>query len=281
MDRRIVFLDIDGTLITDRQELPDSAREAVGEARARGHVVFLASGRSKPEVYPWLWEVGFDGLIGSGGSFAQVGDGVLFEHLIPQDQIAELRRYFIERRIDYVFQSSQGIYPSPGFIGHFQKLSEYLAAHPVPGGNPPDWSALLEVFLRFRDDPSAVAGKSTFVCPMDGSIRLAEVQRDWAGTFDIIPGSLNVLGVDNGELMIHGVNKGTAAREVARHLGIPFEASVAFGDSENDVEMVRDCAVGVAMGNAREAVKAVADHVTERIDEDGLANAFRRIGLIG
>lgn len=284
MDRRIVFLDIDGTLITDRQELPDSARAALVEARARGHVLFLSSGRSLPEIYPWLIDVGFDGIVGGGGSFARVGEKTLFEHLIAPDELARVTEYFHAHRIDYVLQSSTGIYPSPGFQAHFERLSDSLSEDGQPdddAGHRPDWSALAEIMRRHVDDPVRSVGKSTFVCPEDGSIHLGQVQGDWAGVYDIVPGSLDVLGVDNGELMIRGVNKGSAAREVAEYLGIPIEASIAFGDSDNDLEMIRDCGVGVAMGNARENIKQVADFVTGAVGADGLAAGFARLGLIG
>lgn len=88
--RKIVFLDIDGTLITDRQEFPESARRVVDEAQRRGHLLFLATGRSLPEIYPWLLDVGFDGIVGGNGSYAQVGDRVLFEHLIPEPRLTAL-----------------------------------------------------------------------------------------------------------------------------------------------------------------------------------------------
>lgn len=281
VERRIVFLDIDGTLINERQELPDSARAAIVEARSRGHLVFIATGRSMPEIYPWLIDVGFDGIVGGAGSFAKVGDEVLFEHLMSETDIHELLDYFESQRIDYILQSSSGLYPSPGFLAHFLQLAERIRSSASADEAGPDWSQLADVLASHQDGRPAHVGKGTFVCPADGSIRLADVQRRWAGRFDIVPGSLDVLGIDNGELMMRGINKGATARDVANHLGVPFEASIAFGDSDNDIEMIRDCAIGVAMGNARESVKAAADLVTEAINDDGLARGFERLGLLG
>ena len=55
---------------------------------------------------------------------------------------------------------------------------------------------------------------------------------------------------------------------------------MAFGDGENDIEMLRFVGVGVAMGNGGDAVKAAADYVTDAVDEDGIAKALRHFGLI-
>ena len=68
-DKKIVFLDVDGTLVDYNGDLPDSAVQAVRAARANGHRVYISTGRSKAEVYPELWAIGLDGMIGGNGSY--------------------------------------------------------------------------------------------------------------------------------------------------------------------------------------------------------------------
>ena len=281
--RKIVFLDIDGTLITDRQEFPESARRLVDEAQRRGHLLFLATGRSLPEIYPWLLDVGFDGIVGGNGSYAQVGDRVLFEHLIPEPRLAALNAYFETKRVDVVFQSSRQLYPSPGFVERFKVLADAARKRGEGGVNlgGADWSPLVKIFQTFLGGRPHEVSKATFVCPDDGSLTLDEVIAHWGEEFSIVHGSLDLMGSENGELVLSGVSKGRAAMEVAQELGIPITDTVAFGDSENDVELIRDCGVGIAMGNARPVVKDVADWVTAPIDEDGLAKGFAHAGLVG
>lgn len=293
MRRSIVFLDIDGTLIDDSQRLPDSARAALVAARSAGHALFLCSGRSVPEIYPWLLDVGFDGVIASAGSFARVGDRTLFEHLIPSVDVDAVSAYFDGHGVDYVWQSSTGVFPSAGYLERFR--ARFAGAVPavtatagrggaVGGPADPAEAGLLQLLDVFEkagtSDGVRRAGKGTFICDPRRGLRLADVQRHFAGRFDVIPGSIDALGPDNGELMLRGVNKGVAALAVARRLGFPREATVGVGDSANDIELVRDCGIGVAMGNARPAVKAVADVVTDDIDADGLAHAFASLGLV-
>ena len=69
---KIIFLDIDGTLIDYTQQLPASAREAIRRAQARGHKLLIATGRSKPSIYPFLLNLGFDGLIAGDGAYVDM-----------------------------------------------------------------------------------------------------------------------------------------------------------------------------------------------------------------
>ena len=64
MDRKIIFLDVDGTLVDYEGKLPDSAARAVRQARENGHRVYICTGRSRAEDYPYLWDIGLDGICG-------------------------------------------------------------------------------------------------------------------------------------------------------------------------------------------------------------------------
>ena len=67
---------------------------------------------------------------------------------------------------------------------------------------------------------------------------------------------------------------------MSKHLGIGLEECIAFGDGGNDMTILQTAGIGVAMGNAYEGVKAVADYVTTSVDEDGILNAFIHFGII-
>ena len=71
MKKKVIFLDVDGTLVDYEGNLPDSAVTAVQKARANGHRVYICTGRSKAEIYPNLWEIGLDGMIGGNGSYVE------------------------------------------------------------------------------------------------------------------------------------------------------------------------------------------------------------------
>lgn len=75
--RRAVFLDVDGTIMQDGHYIPPSAAAAIRAARARGHLVFLSTGRGMAEIQGELWDIGFDGAVSNGGAFATLGDEVV------------------------------------------------------------------------------------------------------------------------------------------------------------------------------------------------------------
>src|SRR5947208_1537207 len=82
------------------------------------------------------------------------------------------------------------------------------------------------------------------------------------------------------ELLHPEVSKGAALRRIAHMLGVARDEVIAFGDSHNDLDMLEFAGVGVAMGNASAEVKALADLITDSNEDDGIATALERLGVI-
>lgn len=279
MGRKLVFVDIDGTLLTERQQVPDSAQDACRAAARRGHLLFLCSGRSKPEIYPWLFHLGFQGLVGGGGSFAELRGATLFAHLLDSAHVRRISSYFDRHRIDYVWQSPDGLNPTSGFVRRFASLHGGDDERATSASSS-DWAPYVRLLAgALHSGLPDAASKATFICPTDATIHLADVRHDLAGQADVLRGSLDSLGPDNGDLLIPGVDKGTAIVDVCRALGVDVADTIGIGDSENDLAMLRTAGTGVAMGNGHRNVKEIADLVTDPIDRDGLAHAFERLGL--
>ena len=87
-------------------------------------------------------------------------------------------------------------------------------------------------------------------------------------------------GMYFGEMNMAGVNKATAIERYMAHVGAPISDSIAFGDSGNDLEMMKFAGFSVAMGNATQPIKDAADMITDDVDKDGIYNAFVKLGLI-
>ena len=105
---------------------------------------------------------------------------------------------------------------------------------------------------------------------------LAQVQETIAG---FLPESLTVVQTAAFflEVIPKVINKGQGIRDICKVLELPTEAVIAFGDAANDIPMLREAGMGVAMGNAQEAVKAAADLVTLSNNEDGIAAALEQL----
>ena len=95
---KIIFLDVDGTLVDYENRLPESAVTAIRAARAKGHRVYLCTGRSRAEVYLNLWDIGLDGMIGGNGSYVEDHGTVVMHQLITPEQARRIVDWLHSRK---------------------------------------------------------------------------------------------------------------------------------------------------------------------------------------
>lgn len=82
---KIIFLDVDGTLVDYEGRIPQSAVDAIRQARGNGHRVYICTGRSKAEVYDDIWNIGIDGMIGGNGSYVEDnGEVIMHRHITKE-----------------------------------------------------------------------------------------------------------------------------------------------------------------------------------------------------
>ena len=270
---KIIFLDIDGTLIDYTQQLPPSAAEALSLAQARGHKLLISSGRSKPSIYPWLLNLGFDGMIAGEGAYAEFGGRIVFESAIPEAQISRVYTYLDDRKIGFYEESNSGLHGNRYFLSETARsfgISEEVAAENLQTAFPG---------LTFdHQDYHLDVNKVSFV--MSPRINKSELEKEFGEYFRI--GIWNIFGKgrDFGDFTQKNLTKATAVAVLLDKLGLKREDTFAFGDSFNDIEILQYCQTGVAMGNAVDKLKAVADYITSDVTENGIFNAFKHFGLI-
>jgi Cof subfamily protein (haloacid dehalogenase superfamily) len=266
----VVFLDIDGTLCDYELRVPPSAARAIRAARRDGHQVFLTSGRSRAEVYPHLWEIGFDGLIGGNGMYIEHHGDVLADRVMPRDAVDEAVAWMHARGIGFYLESSNGLFASDRLV----ERATFLFGEDTPEHRQKFMSFLPDLIYGgelSRDD----VAKISFVLNPD---HLDEARRAFGDRLMVSTWSVSGQRQEFGEFALPGVNKVHAIQALLATLpGV--ERTYAFGDAESDRAMIEFCDVGVAMGNAPDDLKAVADHVAQDVDQDGLALAFQDLGL--
>lgn len=276
--RRAVFLDVDGTLVNDLGLVPASARQAVREARANGHLVFVCTGRSQAELWPDLREVGFDGFITGAGAHVQAGGHVVVEHHLPPDAVRRVVDFFDPLGVPFYFQAPDGIYATGDIRAQLRCVVEASVTDP-------EVMAALEIGLfgfldRVKVGSDPVSARVSKVIYLDSTVPLAAIRAEFAGVLEVIPSSVTIFGDNSGEMMVPGVHKGAGIDALARHLGVDRADTLAIGDSYNDLEMLAHAGIGIAMAGAPDAVRAVADEITSGVDDDGVRRAFVRHGLI-
>lgn len=275
---RLILIDVDGTLVTYANELPDSAARAVRRARRAGHLVVPTTGRSRGEMPAGLLELGFDGMIGGNGAYVEVdGEVVMHDHLSRQECGAVVA-WLTERGLEFYLEANSGLFPSPGFRrAALPAVRAYIA-----GKGRPDAESMTveEVFPDFIDGADLVRGDVNKISYLlRGPQDLEEARRAFPG---LEHGCWGGRGHEAlfGDIGVAGVSKARAIEALLDHLGMSHRETVAIGDGLVDLGMISSCGVGVAMGNAHPEVKEAADLVTEDVDHEGLARAFEALGLV-
>lgn len=278
MTRRIVFLDIDGTIIDHDGEIPDSTVRAIRGARANGHLVFLASGRTPTEVERRLVEIGFDGAILGAGAYAWTGElwgegGWAIERLMSPEDAAEMIAGYRDVGADFILQGREDVWATRA---GFDRLASSLEVE----GRLSDATrtALLDHITVTEDPPVTGIAKSVF--SSDDAGAYAAVRARLGERFHVITGTMPGLGTAGGEVSPSGVTKGSTLLLLLDRLGIAVADAIAIGDNNNDLEMLRAAGTGIAMGNATPDALAAADEETSSVDADGIWTAFARHGLV-
>ena len=269
---RAVFVAIAGTLCDSRQRIPQSATDALREARSNGHRLFACTGRSAPEVYPRFWDVGFEGLVGGAGGYARVGSRVLVDERMPREHAEVLTALWEELDAFYIWQGPDQMGPSDGYLDFFV---------PRAGAHPEDWIEYAQSITPFivDIDDGAFTKVTAYVPPEKAS--LERVTAALPTGYRAIIGSVGAAGYVPFEVVPAHLSKAVGIRAVCEYIGIPLSRTVALGDSNNDVEAVDTAALGISIGNGCEALVKVADIVAPSVSEDGLAWALSAAGLTG
>lgn len=275
---KIVFLDVDGTLVDYETRIPDSAVEAVRKARKNGHRVYICTGRSRAEVYQELWDIGLDGMIGGNGSYVEDRGHVVMHQLITKEQCRRIVDHLHARGLEFYLESNNGLFASEHFAESAQPtIREYSRRK---GKEHADQMTIADVF------PDMIYGGELYRDDLNKVSYLLNSYQDFLDTKALFPDMENGTWGGAGEkalfgdLGVKGITKGNAVEHLLAYLGMEKKDTIAFGDAKVDLPMFACCEVGVAMGNGSEEVKKAANLVTDDVENDGLYRAFVRLGLI-
>lgn len=257
---RAAFFDIDGTLITGgTHHLPASAVEALAALRRRGVAVLLSTGRHELEIMEedLLPGLTWDGAIYMNGQLCQWQGGVVQENPIPPEDLRELRLFLEQRGRSCIFLEQDCMYAN--HVDDRMRLGQAQVGTAVPPVRSMDE-------LETRHIYQAIP----FVTPEEEAELLARMPncqtKRWA------PFVVDLLSKSGG--------KQNGIRALCAAMGIDPQETIAFGDAENDLEMLQLVGIGVAMGNALPQVHACADYVTGTVEQDGIAQALRHLQLM-
>lgn len=255
---KAVFFDIDGTLVSFKSHtVPESARRAIAHLREQGVKVFIATGRLMKHV-AIVNDIEVDGYITVNGGYCITSAGeVIFESAFPRATVERVIDLSEQYGFDLNVMTHEDMYVS-SMGERVQKIASMINIMPTVA------------------DVRAIAATQPVVqmCPYISRELEQEIM-------PLLPDCVGSRWIDTFmDLNVRGVDKSLGIQQVMNYYGLTMAEAMAFGDGGNDLPMVRDAAVGVAMGNACDELKAVADYITSSVDEDGVSRALEHFGLI-
>ena len=258
---RLLATDIDDTILAPDGSLPESNRRALTDLHHRGIAVVFSSGRatcSLRAVAQRIIDLADDEyLISYNGArvTSALSGHPLVETPLDRDTLADILEYTRANKL----------------LVHGYHEDAFLAEHSAPDHDRASETYATDTGMEWSVTPNIVSAlpqgspKLLIIHEHQALLRhrekLLEIS---AGRFDVMFSKPHYL-----EVVAHGVSKGAALTRLSQHLGIPIEETVAVGDSLNDREMILTAGVGLAVANAREELKDIADQVLRRSAADG------------
>lgn len=276
MAKRVIFLDIDGTLtVAGTNVPPESALRAIRAAQENCHLVFLSTGRNYDMLKPLL-SYGFDGVVASAGGYICCGEEVIYDCPMTHRQQQLVLNTLEENGIYRTVECLNGSYTDDGF-------KEFLEEHAGENGNSEllRWRRQIEKELGIRS-MKEYAGQPVYkVVVMSPDFnRLEKAKEKLEREFLLCIQDTEGQGIVNGEVINRQFDKGKAVARVCEHVHIPISDSIAFGDSMNDKEMMETAGYSVCMENGSDTLKKLADEVCPSVEQDGLYHAFLGLDLL-
>lgn len=258
--KKAVFFDIDGTLWDNKQQIPDSTREALLQLKKNGNYLFICSGRTRVFIPDKaLMPLGFHGVVAGCGTYGEFQGKTEFYHKIELEQIKKDSEYLNKLEADYILEGRYALYMNRGcFEDEF-----YNGMKKELGDN----------LLKVTGNENQLEVSKFCVNYMQEHQK--ELEEELEKRYDIIHRDSGFM-----EIVPKGFNKATGIQKMCEILDIAHEDTYAFGDSTNDLDMLKYAVHSVAMGDGMQQAKDAAEYVTTPLWEDGIYNGLKHYGLI-
>lgn len=265
MEKKLLVLDIDGTLTNSQKNITAATKEAILDIMLRGHKVILASGRPTPGMRRYEKELELERYGGYLLSFngariieSRTGE-IVYQRLLSLTLLPGLYAFARENGcglVTYLGDDVISAFPADKYI----KIEAGINGMPI---------RQVDNFLNFVD--FSINKCLMTAEPEKAKILVEQMQQRWGDVASIYRSEPYFI-----EIMPYNVNKATGLERILEALGMKRENIVCCGDGFNDISMIQFAGVGVAMGNAQPAVKEAADYITAANDEDGLVEVIRK-----
>ena len=259
---KALFFDIDGTLLSEKTGLvPDSAKEAIKEARKKGHLVFINTGRVYPHTRDIRSEIETDGCLCGCGTYVIAEGRVLYCYQIPHERGLQIKKDIDECGLDGALEGVEGCYLHRT-VSRFPQVEELKAALRRSGTTGMyDWEDDCYDFSKFY----LASDEKSRPRELFGRLKDIEAIDRGDGYYECVP---------------RGHSRATAMDLVLKHYGISKDDAYVFGDSSNDLSMFKYATNCVLMGQHSDVLLPYATFETKDVEDDGIAYAMKELGII-
>ncbi|EXJ23468.1 Hydrolase (HAD superfamily) in cluster with DUF1447 [Alkalibacterium sp. AK22] len=272
---KIVFFDIDGTLVTKYNTIPQSTKEAIRKLKTNGHIPVIATGRAPLLIEEIRKELEIDSYIAMNGQLVVHKGDVIFHNPIDKQTVDRLTAKAVERSNGIILCGGKDIY-SNSIVSLAKRSSVWTILKGIGKIVPGHMQlSLFKRLIRKPPNPNKYAGKPIYQVILETTI---DEEKAYKEEFkDLHFARSNTYTVD---VISQGISKAVGIQKFLEVNGYEQSQTFGFGDSPNDLEMLQYVEVGVAMGNGWDEIKEIADHVAESVHEDGIHKALKHFNII-
>lgn len=273
MEKKLLVLDIDGTLVNDKKEITPRTKEALFQVMERGHSVMIASGRPTPGVQKYVDEL----KLAEYGGYVLTYNGARVQDCSTGKELYEKKLSNSLLRPIYEYAEAHDL----GIITYQQDMTKEPQV--LSGRRLDEW-----ILLEARINCLTAGVCENFLDYVNYDIYkiLLTADPEKSGQYmkelqELFGASANVMRSEAFfiEVTARNIDKARTLKKVIGPIGVSQSNTICCGDAFNDITMVEYAGIGVAMGNAKPEVKAVADYITASNEEDGIAEVVEHFLL--
>ncbi len=265
MNKKMLVLDIDGTLTNSKKEITAATRNAIADIIDRGHTVVIASGRPTPGIRGVcetldLYTKGGYGISFNGAKITDMKSGeTVYRRTLEKSVIPEIYDYAVSRGVGMMTYKGENAVTGT-------RIDKYMELEARINGIG------LKKVENFKEYVSFDVNKCLLTADGDYA---AQIEKELAQKYE---GRLSIYRSEPFfvEIMPWGVDKASSLKVLLERLNMSVCDMICCGDGFNDLSMVKYAGVGVAMANAADAVKEAADYVTLSNNDDGIVDVINK-----
>ena len=279
MEIKAVFFDIDGTLVNDSRTVLKSTEQAIHSLKQQGILVGLATGRGPFFVQSFMEQLDLDFAVTYNGQYIFSKDKVISAKPIDKTSLRHLIQYARQHKIEISFGTKSGVVGSKIMSFGMSKFSQWTS-HFVPKKmthlvNKSFNNVISKALPQQQDDLLKSIQE-----PIYQVLMLATPKETQAIEVDFPDLKFTRSSPFAADIVNQGMSKLEGIKLVGKEYGFDINQVMAFGDSDNDVEMLAGVGMSIAMGNGTSRVKEVAKHTTSSNSQDGIHKALEHFGIL-